>query len=175
MRVLAATNRDLKREVDAGRYRQDLYYRLNVFPIEVAPLRERREDIPILAEHFLELSAKRLGRPTPRLTRASVLELQIYDWPGNVRELQNVIERAVITATGGVVRLDLPRSETTAELQAVDTSTTGDAPEVLTEAQMRRQQRENIRSGGTGEGLNEILESCWLALGKGEPVGWHKG
>ena len=98
VRIVAATNRDLKKEVTAGRFREDLYYRLNVFPMKLAPLRERREDIPLLAAHFVELSLRELGCPRPRLTRAGIETLQGYDWPGNIRELRNVIERAVIFA-----------------------------------------------------------------------------
>src|SRR5262249_49714346 len=101
VRILAATNRDLKKEVAAGRFREDLYYRLDVFPLQVAPLRERKEDIPLLATHFVELLVKELSCPKPRLTRAGIETLEGYDWPGNIRELRNVIERAVIIAGGG--------------------------------------------------------------------------
>jgi transcriptional regulator with GAF, ATPase, and Fis domain len=111
VRILAATNRDLWAEVEAGRFRRDLYYRLNVFPIRVASLRERKKDIPLLAAQFAEQAARKLNCENPRLTHASLLELQQYNWPGNVRELQNVIERAVITARCGTLRFDLPRSE----------------------------------------------------------------
>ena len=110
VRIVAATNRDLKKAVAAGRFREDLYYRLNVFPIQVPPLRERMDDIPLLAKHFVELSAKELKCAKPRLTRAAVTQLQSYDWPGNVRELRNVIERAVILARGGALEFDLPIS-----------------------------------------------------------------
>ena len=108
VRIVAATNRDLKQEVAAGRFREDLYYRLHVFPIQVIPLRERKDDIPLLAKHFVELSVKDLKCAKPRLTRAGVVKLQSYDWPGNVRELRNVIERAVILARGGSLEFDLP-------------------------------------------------------------------
>ena len=101
VRIIAATNRDLKSEAAAGRFREDLYYRLNVFPIQVAPLRERGEDIPLLAQHFINLSVKEMGCAKPRLTRAGIIQLQSYDWPGNIRELRNVIERAVIISRGG--------------------------------------------------------------------------
>jgi transcriptional regulator with GAF, ATPase, and Fis domain len=93
VRIVAATNRDLKKEVAAGRFREDLYYRLNVFPIQVPPLRERIEDIPLLAQHFVKLAAREMNCTKARLTRAGVTKLQSYDWPGNVRELRNVIER----------------------------------------------------------------------------------
>ena len=108
VRIIAATNRDLKSDVEAGRFRQDLYYRLNVFPIEIAPLRDRKEDIPLLADYFLGLEAKKIHRPRPRLTEGHVSILQGYTWPGNVRELQNIIERALITAQSGELYFELP-------------------------------------------------------------------
>jgi len=148
VRIIAATNRDLQRDVMAGQFRQDLYYRLNVFPIEVAPLRRRKEDIPPLVRHFLDLAARKFNIPPPRLTQANILELQHYDWPGNVRELQNVIERAVITAVGGALRFDLPRGtgETVPAPVPGDVAPgTADEPEVIPEVEMRRRERENIR------------------------------
>jgi transcriptional regulator with GAF, ATPase, and Fis domain len=108
VRVVAATNRDLKKEAATGRFREDLYYRLNVFPLEVPPLRERMDDIPSLAKHFVDLSSRELKCAKPRLTHAAVTKLRSYDWPGNVRELRNVIERAVILARGGMLEFDLP-------------------------------------------------------------------
>src|SRR5262245_54338771 len=108
VRIVAATNRDLGAEVEAGRFRGDLYYRLNVFPIESPPLRERREDIPLLAEHFVQAAARRLRRPAPRLSEAAQRQLTSRDWPGNIRELENVIERAVILAVDGQLRFDAP-------------------------------------------------------------------
>jgi PAS domain S-box-containing protein len=110
VRIIAATNRDLEAEVKAGRFRQDLYYRLSVFPIELPPLRDRVEDIPALAQQFLQQSARKLGTTVLRLTAAQVNELQSYDWPGNVRELQNVIERAVIRSRNGQLDLGLRSS-----------------------------------------------------------------
>lgn len=111
VRIIAATNRSLKDEVDKKRFREDLYYRLNVFPIEAPPLRNRKEDIPMLAANFLNLAAKKLNVPLPRLTQANVIELQGYDWPGNVRELQNVIERAVIISRSGKLSFNLSNYE----------------------------------------------------------------
>ncbi len=108
VRIVAATNRDLKDAVAAGRFREDLFYRLHVFPIQVVPLRMRKDDVPLLAKHFVELSAKDLKCAKPRLTKAGVVKLQSYEWPGNVRELRNVIERAVILARGGSLAFDLP-------------------------------------------------------------------
>jgi DNA-binding NtrC family response regulator len=143
VRIVAATNRDLKKEVAAGRFREDLYYRLNVFPLKVAPLRERKEDIPLLATHFTELLVKELGCPKPRLTRAGIETLQGYDWPGNIRELRNVIERAAIFAQGGALDFDLLVS-------GVDLTSFGSQhpdqaeSEYLTEAEIRRRERENL-------------------------------
>ncbi len=101
VRLIAATNRDLKNEVAAGRFREDLYYRLSVFPISAPPLRERLDDIPALLTHFIQLAAQRLGLPAPTVSRTELQRLQAYDWPGNVRELAHMVERAVILARGG--------------------------------------------------------------------------
>ena len=108
VRIIAATNRDLREEVAAGRFREDLYYRLNVFPLQVASLRQRHEDIPLLAKHFVDLVVMETKCAKPRLTAAGIATLQNYDWPGNIRELRNVIERAVILARGGPLEFDLP-------------------------------------------------------------------
>ena len=145
VRIIGATNRDLKQEAAAGRFREDLYYRLNVFPIQVPTLRDRMEDIPVLAKHFVELSAKELGCPKPRLTRAGIAKLQGYDWPGNIRELRNVIQRSVILARGGVLDFDLPAvgSSVTPSRQAA--RATGDAePEFFTESELQRRERDNL-------------------------------
>jgi transcriptional regulator with GAF, ATPase, and Fis domain len=113
VRVIAATNRDLGQEAENGRFRRDLYYRLNVFPIQLPPLRERKEDIPALAGHFMRLACARLNRPDLHLSDDDLVDLQRYDWPGNVRELENVIERAVILARNAQLRVGplLPRTE----------------------------------------------------------------
>jgi transcriptional regulator with GAF, ATPase, and Fis domain len=142
VRLIAATNRDLRAECEAGRFRQDLYYRLSVFPIELPPLRKRVEDIPILAEHFLALSARKLGRPKPRLTLANVQDLQRYHWPGNVRELQHVLERAVITADGARLTVDLPADSGPTEKAAAP----ADADRVLTDAELRQLEADNLRA-----------------------------
>lgn len=107
VRVIAATNRNLKEDAQTGRFRQDLFYRLNVFPIEAPPLRERMEDLPMLAAHFLRSAAKKLNVPESRLTQANIQDLQAYDWPGNIRELQNIIDRAAILSNGGKLLLNL--------------------------------------------------------------------
>ncbi|CAL1241668.1 sigma 54-interacting transcriptional regulator [Candidatus Methylocalor cossyra] len=105
VRIVAATNRDLAAEVEAGRFRRDLFFRLNVFPIRIPPLRERRTDIPLLARHFLAKFARKLGKPIAAIAPAAMERLLAYPWPGNVRELQNVIERAVILAQGPQLEL----------------------------------------------------------------------
>jgi len=103
LRVIAATNRDLRAMVGDGRFQEDLFYRLSVIPIDLAPLRERGEDIPLLVEHFLRKHAQRLGRRVDGLEPAALDRLSAYRWPGNVRELENAIERAVVLATGTVI------------------------------------------------------------------------
>ena len=108
VRIIAATNRDLKRQVAGGRFRDDLYYRLSMFPIEVPPLRERPADIVSLARHFLERAASSLGKRTPLLTREATQALLAYTWPGNVRELENMMERVAILAAQRVELRDLP-------------------------------------------------------------------
>jgi transcriptional regulator with GAF, ATPase, and Fis domain len=145
VRIIAATNRDLKKAVTAGRFREDLYYRLHVFPIQVAPLRERKNDIPLLAKHFVDLSVKELRCPKPRLTRAAVAKLQSYDWPGNIRELRNVIERSVILAQGGPLFFDLPTTDAASTLSSLAPGA-GHKSQVkyLTETEMRLRERENL-------------------------------
>src|SRR6266478_2145234 len=91
VRIIAATNRDLKKEVDEGRFRQDLFYRLSVFPIEVPPLRERRDDMGPLVAHFIRQSARQMNRPEPQISETAFDQLATHHWPGNVRELQNTV------------------------------------------------------------------------------------
>jgi len=160
VRIIAATNRDLKKEVAVGRFREDLYYRLNVFPIQVAPLRERKEDIPMLAHHFVTLSVKELGCAMPRLTRAGIAQLEHYDWLGNIRELRNIIERSVILAQGGVLEFDLPKGEAVFVSQAASRQRGDAAPrEFLTEAEMQQRERENL--------LAILNQSGWKIKGPG--------
>ena len=168
VRIVAATNRDLEKEVVAGRFRQDLYYRLNVFPVKVAPLRDRKEDIALLATHFTNMSVKEHGYPRPRLTLAETETLRNYDWPGNIRELRNVIERAVIFAQGGVLEFDLPVSSSSVEFTSFS-SVHGDqaGPEHLTEAEMRSRERENLcavlqKTGWKIKGVNGAAELLGL-------------
>ena len=147
VRVLSATSRDLAEEIAAGRFREDLYYRLDVFPVRVSPLRDRREDIPMLAKYFVELLAKEMKCTKPRLTEAGVIRLQEYHWPGNIRELRNVIERATILARGKVLEFDLPT--TTAEAPALPAPRSMNQekaePEFMTEPEIQRRERENLR------------------------------
>jgi DNA-binding NtrC family response regulator len=96
VRLIAATNRDLTAAIESGGFRQDLFYRLNVFPLEVPPLRERREDIPLLVRYFIERYARKAGKSIRRVNKRALDHLQSYPWPGNIRELQNVIERSLI-------------------------------------------------------------------------------
>ena len=119
VRVLAATNRDLQAAVAAGTFRQDLFYRLNVFPIQLPSLRERVDDIPLLVEYLIERYAKKAGKKLRSIAKQTLAVLQAYDWPGNIRELQNVIERAVVLCEGETFSVeetwlqpDLPRAST---------------------------------------------------------------
>ena len=111
VRVVAATNRDLPTEIEAGRFREDLYYRLNVVPLELPPLRRRSDDIPSLVEHILEKSSERLGRTVRGVEPPALAALCGYSWPGNIRELENVLERTLLFCEGGLIRLgDLPEA-----------------------------------------------------------------
>lgn len=148
VRIIASTNKDLKKEVQKKRFRQDLYYRLNVFPIEIAPLRDRKDDIPLLAVHFLEIFSKKLNRPGLRLSKANMLKLQGFNWPGNVRELQNIMERAVIISSSNKLNLNLPAEEPENEPSVHKSGNAGifTNPDVITENEIREQQRTNILS-----------------------------
>jgi transcriptional regulator with GAF, ATPase, and Fis domain len=143
VRIIAATNRNLRAEAETGRFRQDLFYRLSVFPMELPPLRNRADDIPLLAQHFLERFARKLGRPRLKLTLANVQELQRYNWPGNIRELQHVLERACIVAPDGRLRFDLP-----VELpkKAIARSEAATSPQIMTATELRQLEADNIRA-----------------------------
>lgn len=143
VRIIAATNRDLKAESEAGSFRSDLYYRLSVFPIELPSLSERKDDIPLLAEHLLKVAARRVGRDAPRLTKANVAQLQRHNWPGNIRELQHALERALITSKSGRVHFDTLGDIESAE-NRVPTKPAGDDP-IFTEREFRALEEENIR------------------------------
>jgi transcriptional regulator with GAF, ATPase, and Fis domain len=120
VRVIAATNRDLRQLVDEGRFQDDLFYRLHVIPIDVPPLRERVEDIPMLVEHFTDKHATRIGKSIEAFEDGVVSSLQTYQWPGNVRQLENTIERAVVLATGSTITREAVRVEAATSLRAAD-------------------------------------------------------
>jgi len=154
-RILAATNRDLEAEVEAGQFRDDLFYRLNIFPIELPPLRDRKDDIPLLAEHFCEMYASRAGKAVEGLSTNAMAALQGYDWPGNVRELANIIERAVI-----LTREDRIRAE---HLSIADSAGAGSQSsfDTLEEAQRRHIERALERTNGVvggAEGAAQLLD-----------------
>jgi PAS domain S-box-containing protein len=143
VRVVAATNRDLEEEVAAGRFREDLYYRLSVFPIELPPLRDRIEDVVPLATYFLETICSELGRDPLKLLKQHIVLLQKHLWPGNIRELRNVIERAVILTRGARLRLDLamggaPKPGPVSEPEVADTGP------FLTEDEFRAKEKQNL-------------------------------
>jgi transcriptional regulator with GAF, ATPase, and Fis domain len=147
VRIIAATNRDLKDEVAKGRFREDLFFRLSVFPIEVPPLRQRRSDIGLLAAHFIYHIAHRLSIKPPSLKEKHVKQLEAYDWPGNVRELENVIERALITGRGNHLNFDLGLSSIPNHQKPAQASRSmlprGD-DDVLTADQIKTIERDNI-------------------------------
>jgi PAS domain S-box-containing protein len=156
VRVVAATNRDLAEEVRAGRFREDLFYRLSVFPIAVPPLRERRGDIAELAQYFADLACEELRKEPVRITRQQLASLEAHAWPGNVRELKNVIERAVILSSGKKLRLDLVLPAGTA---SAATAPVPDAGEFMTEAEFLQLEAAN---------LGAVLEAAsWRISGDG--------
>jgi len=139
VRVIAATNRDLRQMVSDGTFQEDLFYRLNVIPIELPPLRERREDVPLLVEHFVAKHAQRIGRRIERIDDSVVAALQQYEWPGNVRELENTIERAVVLSTDPVIT-----AQTISVLGATAPQTTG-LPSLKLRQNIEWVERETIR------------------------------
>lgn len=143
VRVIAATNRNLKDEVAAKRFRQDLFFRLSVFPIDSPPLRERLDDIPMLARLFVRRACARANRAELPISLADIERLKAYHWPGNIRELENVIERAVITATDGRLRFHVPQNDTSLTTNIVAGSC-GENHSILTEDSRRVRERENI-------------------------------
>jgi len=144
VRVVAATNRDLMTEIEAGRFREDLYYRLSVFPVEVPPLRERIDDVALLAVHFLQQICRELGREIPRITQQQVSILKQQKWPGNIRELKNVIERAVISSTGERLRLDLAVQNLSADGDSQAEPPVTGSTEFVTIAEFKELEKANI-------------------------------
>jgi len=159
VRVIAATNHDLRQAALKRTFREDLYYRLSVFPIELPPLRDRGDDVILLASAFVEKFARRMGRAIAPLSPEYIRRLKTYDWPGNVRELQNVIERAIITSRDGRLNLDraLPESSKTAGVEPA--APLNPAPEnILTDRAFREMERNNII---------RALEACgWKVAGE---------
>jgi PAS domain S-box-containing protein len=143
VRVVAATNRNLEEEVAAGRFREDLYYRLSVFPMELPPLRERTDDIASLAKHFVDTICSEQGRDSMALTKRHIAMLQNHQWPGNIRELKNVIERAIILTKSGRLRLDLAMGDTS-ESVPVSETVSANATQFLTEEEFRAMEKQNL-------------------------------
>jgi transcriptional regulator with GAF, ATPase, and Fis domain len=159
VRVVAATNRDLTRAVERGEFRGDLYFRLNVFPIHVPPLRERGNDVVLLADVFAQRAARRFGRSVSRVSPLAAVQLRSHDWPGNVRELQNVIERAVVTARGGDLNLYrfLPAPQEPAEAPAAAASAPPAPQRVLAAGEIEELERHNL--------LLALRQSDWRVSG----------
>ncbi len=158
VRVIAATNRNLEKLIVDGEFREDLFYRLSVFPVEVPPLRKRGDDIVQLAQHFLEQTCQDFGREQMTLTRSQAANLKEYDWPGNVRELKNVIERAVILSPGKVLRLDLSMPGISADAEKTVSSEIRE-DDILTDKEMRDLQKANI--------VKALKRANWKVSGTG--------
>ena len=176
VRLIAATNRDLEAEVAAGRFREDLYWRLNVFPLRMPPLRERGGDVVLLADRFAEILGKRLGKPVLRISTPALDLLTSYHWPGNVRELENAIERAVVLSTDGVIHAwHLPPS-----LQSA--ASTGTGPLSTLDSALARMEKELIvealkmnegRASAAARQLGLTERRIGLALRK-YGIDWHR-
>ena len=163
VRVIAATNRDLKQMVSDGKFQEDLYYRLNVIPIEIPPLRERREDIPVLVEHFVEKHRQRTGKKIERVEDGVISALERYDWPGNVRELENTIERAVVLTTGSVI------SAAAISLVGATSASSAGLPSMRLHQNLEWVERETIRraldqAGGIKKDAAELMGISQRAL-----------
>jgi DNA-binding NtrC family response regulator len=163
VRVIAATNRDLRQMVAEGRFQEDLFYRLNVIPIRIPPLRERREDIAVLADHFVVKHAHRSGQPARQLHESALAVLQRYDWPGNVRELENTLERAVVLSREPVIRADAISG-----LAAATPAVTG-LPSMRLRQNLEWMERETIRraleaAGGVKKDAAEAMGISQRAL-----------
>jgi DNA-binding NtrC family response regulator len=163
VRVIAATNRDLRSMVADGRFQEDLYYRLNVIPIHIPPLRERREDIPILVEHFIDKHAHRAGKRIDGVSPGVLETLQASDWPGNVRELENTVERAVVLAPTSVISADVVR------ILGAATATPTGLPSLNLRQNLEWAERETVRraldaSGGVKKDAAEVMGISQRAL-----------
>ncbi|EHJ47159.1 transcriptional regulator, NifA subfamily, Fis Family [Solidesulfovibrio carbinoliphilus subsp. oakridgensis] len=146
VRIVSATNRNLHAEIQAGRFREDLYYRLQVFPVVVPSLKDRKMDVPLLTDHFIKLSCKKMNRPLVRLSEAQRRRMAAYDWPGNIRELQNFVERMVITGQPDQVLLELDHGPA-APQEAAPARPEVVVPErILTEKEMRELEKANMQA-----------------------------
>ena len=163
VRVIAATNRDLRQMVADGRFQEDLYYRLNVIPIHIPPLRERREDIPVLIEHFVAKHAQRAGKRIDGVEPGVIEALEGAEWPGNVRELENTVERAVVLSPTPIIGPDVVR------IVGVNTSTTSGLPSLNLRQNLDWAERETVRralanSGGVKKDAAEVMGISQRAL-----------
>jgi len=154
VRVIAATNRDLQAAISAGSFRSDLFYRLNVFPIEMPSLRERRADIPLLVEYFIDRYARKAGKNIKRVNKKTLELLQSYPWPGNIRELQNVIERAVIVSRGSVLTLPVAEFKSAPARSAV-----------ANRARPAKTLRDNLSTAERAQIVKALEESNWVIAG----------
>jgi two-component system response regulator AtoC len=161
VRVIAATNKDLRAEVDANRFREDLYHRLAVITIHVPPLRERKDDIPLLVEHFLQKHRFSDASPPARMSEEALQRLLVYDWPGNVRELEHTVERAVVLARGGVITAENLAMEVDREIAIMDLNqqlTNGTTlADLLASTEVRYMQRALLRSDGNRHAAAKML------------------
>jgi formate hydrogenlyase transcriptional activator len=157
-RLIAATNRDLEAMVSEQKFRSDLFFRLNVFPVHVPPLRERQGDIPLLVRHFTQQFSRRMNRMIETIPSAAIDALCGYDWPGNIRELQNVIERAVIVSTGPVLSVDVSDLKFTKAGHAVEETT---SPKSATNGGL-----DDVLQQSERQQILKALEQCnWVVAG----------
>lgn len=163
VRIIAATNRNLLHQVEQGKFREDLYFRLNVFSLRSAPLRERLEDVPLLATHFLKKVCQRFNKPELTMSVGQSQQLQTYDWPGNIRELENLIERQVILSVGTKLRLDLPSSQ--------DRPKATTAPPRATATVITEQDYQELRRQATVEALQRSGGKIYGAQGAAALLG----
>jgi two-component system, NtrC family, response regulator AtoC len=163
VRVIAATNRDLPQMVADGRFQEDLYYRLNVIPVHIPPLRERREDVPVLVDHFIAKHAQRAGKRIDGVEPGVIEALQAADWPGNVRELENTVERAVVLSPTSTIGPDAVR------ILGVNTAAPAGLPSLNLRQNLDWAERETVRralssSGGVKKDAAEVMGISQRAL-----------
>ncbi|MBW2367780.1 MAG: sigma 54-interacting transcriptional regulator [Deltaproteobacteria bacterium] len=165
-RLVVATNRDLKQLITEGKFREDLFFRLNVFPIHVPPIRERKEDIPLLAQHFLKIYAGKLGKSIERISKADMKKLIAYDWPGNVRELENVIERGVILSFGSGFQLPDLKAEELAYASEVPLTTLAEMERLLIVRAIKAARGKIFGPGGAAELLDIHSKTLYSRMKK---------